>query len=102
MSGGYVAAMIAASEQRIARQLREAGATAPERAIAFETERRIDRGRLERLVNKGVVRVAGPGAYWLDESAWEAMRSRRRTAILLLAGAALLAFAVITYFAQSH
>lgn len=102
MSGAHVAAMIAASEQRIARQLREAGATAPERAIALETERRFDRGRLDRLVEKGVVRVAGPGAYWLDEPAWEALRSRRRTMILLLVGAALLAFAAITYFAQSH
>jgi len=98
---GAVAALVAASDRRIARQLREAGATAPERAVSFEPERGIDRRRLGRLEDKGVVHRAN-GGYWLDEPAWEAMHARRRTQVLIVLAIAILAFAAITYFSQSH
>ena len=98
---GAVAALVAASDRRIARQLREAGATSPDRAASFEPERGIDRRRLDRLIERGVVHRTS-GGYWLDEPAWEALRSKQRTLVLLVLSVALLAFAAYTYFSQTH
>lgn len=97
---GAVAAIIAASDRRIARQLREAGAIAAERAASFEPERGIDRRRLARLIDSGVVHRTDAG-YWLDEPAWEALRARRRTMLLAML-ALVAAAAALIFFTQSH
>lgn len=69
------AAMIR-KQRRIVEQLRSAGAIRPEHATSAATfggEEGMALGNLER---HGVVMKTGAG-YYLDESAWDALRARR-------------------------
>ena len=99
MSGATAAAVIAASQRRIVRQLSEAGATSPAGAISFDAERGIDRRQLQHLIRHGVVHEAGPGAYWVDEAAWAALR-RKRVGFVLVALTALAAAVVVLWLFQ--
>ena len=89
-----VAVVLVAQERRIARQLRAAGATSPESARPLAELGVRDGLALGRLRRRGAVLEGGPGAYYLDESAYAATRSSRRAVILGLA-AALVAAGVV-------
>jgi hypothetical protein len=52
------------------------------------------RDALQRLRERGVLREAAPGRYWVDLEAWQALRGRRRWLLLAIALAAL-AFGVL-------
>jgi len=74
------------AEHRVARELRDAGATSPERAVPVAGTRPLDGRALERLLGAGAVREAGSGRYWLDVEGYGAYRgSRRRRALTVLA-----------------
>jgi hypothetical protein len=95
VSTGAVIAAVAASERRIARQLREAGAVSPETAIALDAGGHLDRRRLASLLDAGAVREAEPGHYWIDEEAWAARGDKRRSLMLIAAIVALIAAVVM-------
>ena len=40
---------------------------------------------LQRLREQDVVRLAGPGRYWLDLAAWQALQRRRKRWLLIVA-----------------
>lgn len=64
--------------RRAVRRFREAGAVSPRTAVAFE-EVGLKKGLGEwLLVWRGVLREAGKGRYWLDESAAQKFAARRR------------------------
>jgi len=46
---------------------------------------------LQRLRDQEIVRLAGPGRYWVDLPAWQALRRRRKRLVLVVA---LIAFIV--------
>ncbi|MFL5538513.1 MAG: hypothetical protein ACJ8J0_05945 [Longimicrobiaceae bacterium] len=74
------------AEHRVARELRDAGATSPERAASVSASHPLDGRALERLLGAGAVREAGAGRYWLDVEGYGAWRgARRRRALTVLA-----------------
>lgn len=101
MSGAYIGAIVAASQKRVVRQLREAGATSPERAVPFEAQRQIDSRQMRHLVSHGVVREAGPGFYWVDEAAWDALRRRRFGMVLVAITVVVAAMVILWLFTQA-
>jgi hypothetical protein len=83
--GAAVVAVIIRKEKdlvahfRVARAIDAASALAPG-ALGVE-----QRHAWERLVERAVIREAAPGAYYLDELTWGALRrTRRRMAVVLL------------------
>lgn len=78
----------------IVKSLRSAGATAPATATALGDLRPIARRQLQRLVDRGAVRQAGAGSYYLDERAWEEYRAQIQ-ARKMLALAALVVLAAV-------
>ena len=96
MSGGPGAGgAAAAADHRIARHLLERRATAPERAVAFSPEGRLDARRLDRLKTQGIVREAAPGAFYLDEAAWARLRKRRVILVVILLAITFLIMAAV-------
>ena len=76
----------AAMRKRVLEPFRRADATAPDRAIAFEPERR-DRDLFGSMRRKRALVEAGPGRFWYDESARKAAeRSAASKALAVLAG----------------
>jgi hypothetical protein len=74
------------AEHTLARALQRAGATSADTAQPLHELRPIEERALGRLVAAGAIRDAGPGRFWLDESAYGAVRGgRRRRALLLIA-----------------
>lgn len=74
------------AEHRVARELRDAGATSPDTAQPVTTSHPLDGRALDRLLGAGAVREAGPGRYWLDVAGYGAYRgARRKRALVVLA-----------------
>lgn len=104
MASSIVPIIVAASqaaERRMLERLQQAGASAPERAVA---ESALDlaaaeRAALARYRVKQLVREGEDGRLWLDEGALEAYRARARAsgrrALLVLVATALLVVAVV-------
>jgi acetylornithine deacetylase/succinyl-diaminopimelate desuccinylase-like protein len=84
MSGAVAAASVR-SEKRIVQTLRAAGATSPETAITLQSGRLIQRGALRRLTRRNAVIETTGERYWLDETAYTAMRELRHSRIILSA-----------------
>ena len=99
MSGAAVAAMVARARRDIVRHFTAAGATAPERAVAYDPDAagrptRIRRRLFRRMTAFGAVREPRPGLFYLDEERLDAFRwsmRKRVVGILALAGAAVAA-----------
>ena len=93
------AGMIA--ERRIIQRLLRSNAVAPDRAQPLADLRRIESGRLSRLIADGVIREAPPGRYYLDARAlgdyWFGIRRKRAILIIaiVVAAAAVIALAMI-------
>ena len=83
------------AEHRVARGLRDAGATGPETAGPVAATHRLDGRALERLVSAGAVREAGAGRYYLDADAYRAYRGERRKRALTILGVVLFVMAVL-------
>ena len=93
--GAAVVAMARRAERTIVETLRAHGAVSADRAVPLAPGRPGGRPALKRLVRREAVRETGD-RYWLDESAYEAMRSSRRgrsIIILIVIAAVMTAFA---------
>lgn len=71
-----IAAAMVRRQRKIVEQLRSAGATCPERALAAATLGEEDGMAMKILLRHDVVRKTGESCY-LDEPAWDALRARR-------------------------
>lgn len=94
-----IAAASIRSEKRIVQTLKAAGATSAETAIALAQGPLIRRGALRRLLRgAAVIEVPaddGWARYWLDEAAYQEMRNRRQSRLLLsIFGVAALALVI--------
>ena len=93
MTAPLAAAVICRRERDLVGHFRRAGALTPETAQSSQVLGVHERLAWHRLVNRGVLRSASPGAFYLDEIAWEALRRTRRWRALVL-GLLVLVFAV--------
>jgi hypothetical protein len=87
-SGVPVVALTRA-ERRFIDGLRRAGAVNAGAARPLEP-RGFQVGRLEKLVEVGVILEAAPGLYYVDETAFERYRQSRWVGVLAIAAAVLL------------
>ncbi len=82
-----MAALILATDKKIVRRLRAAGATSAARAIDFDPPGPVGPARLRRMISAGAVYETGTKRYYLDEHgylAWRAVRRKRALAILAI------------------
>jgi len=86
MGAAVVAAAMRRREQEVIDDFRAAGATSPERAQSYDALGRGESLALRRLRNRAVIREASPGAFYLDEEVWAAVRrTRQRMAMVFIA-----------------
>src|SRR3712207_79028 len=93
MTGSGVPVVVALSraERRLVEGLRRAGATHAGAARSLDA-RGLQAGRLEKLLEAGVILEATPGAYYVDETAYQRYRQHKRMTVLaVLAALALIA-----------
>ena len=85
-----VAALLAvaliATDRHIERALRDADATAAERAAPLRMRGPLARMRLNRFIGAGAIRTAGPSMFYIDPAGWRAWRRARRRRALTVAG----------------
>jgi hypothetical protein len=94
---GILAAQ-AAAERRALEAFRLAGATSPERAQPLETIGVSDSLAMRMMSNRGLVREAEPGTFWLDERALaERGRGSRAALGIVLVLLVLLIVAAVVY-----
>ncbi|NUQ16982.1 MAG: hypothetical protein HOP95_00780 [Sphingomonas sp.] len=81
------AAAIARARRDVQHQFFSQDAVRPDRAIAFEPSRLIEQRQFERMLDRGIIREAAPGRYWLDVVAYDVDLTQRhqRVKIALLA-----------------
>ena len=92
MTGSGVPGVIALSrtERRLVEGLRRAGAVNAGAARSLD-ERGLEGGRLEKLLETGVILEATPGAYYVDETVYHRYRQNKRmTVVAVLAALVLL------------
>ena len=95
------AAAVAKARRDIQHHFFSHDAVRPDRAVAFEANRRIEERQFERMRSRGIIREARPGLYWLDVVAYDidlTSRYRRVKVVLMIAIAVLLAVLLITTF----
>ena len=93
------AAVIIAGEKRLIAHFRRTGALSPANAKSV-TELGVDTGRAwATLQRRAIIREAGQGLYYLDESAWLVHDKRRRRiamTVVIIALALVAAMIVVT------
>src|SRR3712207_2095156 len=91
MTGSGVPVVVALSraERRLVEGLRRAGAINAGAARELDT-RGLETGRLEKLLDAGVILEATPGAYYVDETAYHRYRQNKRMSVVALIAALLL------------
>ena len=77
MGAAVIAAAMRRREQEVIDDFRAAGAISPDRAQSYAAIGLGDTLALRRLRNRAVIREAAPGAYYLDEEVWSAVRRTR-------------------------
>jgi hypothetical protein len=93
--GTAAVAAIVVKEKRIVATFRQAGAVAPQSAVAPAGIGVAERLAFRKLRQHAVLREARPGVFYLDEPSWQALRSlRHRTVLILLCIVLLTAFGV--------
>jgi len=92
MTGSGVPVVVALSkaERRLVEGLRRAGAVNAGSARALAA-RGLEAGRLEKLLEAGVILEATPGAYYVDETAYHRYRQNKRMTVVAMLAALLLA-----------
>lgn len=84
MGAGAAAAGILVKEKHIVTAFRQAGALSPAAAMTPAAIGVAERLAFLRLKRRAVLKEAGSGLFYLDETNWEALRRmRRRIAVLL-------------------
>ena len=90
------AAVVAKARRTVISHFMSANAVAPDSAIAFASDRRIERRIFDRFVAAKVLLPTADGRYYLDVPAWDAYsKSRRRRVGMLLGGLAVAAGAAV-------
>ena len=92
------AASIVATDRRLVRKLRRLNAVSPESAVPFNSARPMRRWRLSRLASAAVVHFTEDGGTYLDLSAWQSYRRRRRIRALSAVALSIAVFAVLWAF----
>ena len=90
-----MAAAILATDKKIVRRLREAGATAPGLAVELDPPGPVGPARLRRMISVGAVREAGSKRYYLDEQGYRAWRTVRRKRALVIFGITICVIAML-------
>lgn len=73
------------AEERIHRQLTDAGAVSAESAVRLSLRRSMDHRRLRGLIGGGAVRLGQNGLHYLDVEGWNRYQSNRRRRVLTAA-----------------
>jgi hypothetical protein len=91
VTGSRIPGVVALSraERRLIEGLRRAGAVNAGAARPLEP-RGFQIGRLEKLVESGVIHEAAPGVYYVDETVYERYRQSKRLGVLAVVAAVLL------------
>ncbi len=91
MRGSGIQGVVALSraERRLIEGLRRAGAVNAGQARPLEP-RGFQVGRLEKLIEAGVILEAAPGVYYVDETAYERYRQGKHIGLLAVIAAAAL------------
>ena len=77
MGAAIAAAAMRMRERQVIDDFRAAGATSPDRAQSYTAMGIGETLAVRRLRNRAVIREASPGAYYLDEEVWAAVRRTR-------------------------
>jgi hypothetical protein len=88
-SGIPVVVALSRAERRLIEGLRRAGAVNAGAARPLEP-RGFQVGRLEKLLEAGVILEAAPGVYYVDETAYERYRQGKHVGLLAILAALLL------------
>ena len=96
-----VAAAVAKARRDIQHHFFSHDAVRPDRAVAFEPNRRIEERQFERMRSRGIIREAKPGLYWLDVVAYDIDLRQRFTLVRWLLLIMVLGLAVALGFATA-
>jgi len=77
-------------------------AVRPDRAVAFEANRRIEERQFERMRSRGIIREAKPGLYWLDVVAYDIDLRQRFTRVRWVLLVMVVGLAVALGFATAN
>lgn len=95
MGAGEVVPVMRLRESEVVEDFRLAGATTPAGARSLADIGIGESGAFERLCEREVIRQPSPGCFYLDEEAWNAIRTNRgRMGIVLVVTLLLVAAAV--------
>jgi len=96
-AAAIVAAQRIRKERHLVAHLREQGATSSANATTLDGQRGLAQAALRGLLRHGAVQQTSGGGYWLDESAYDAMRAARRKRAFLIVGLMLVLGAVVMW-----
>ena len=97
-----VAAAVAKARRDIQHHFFSHDAVRPDRAVAFEANRRIEERQFERMRPRGIIREAKPGLYWLDVVAYDIDLRQRFTRVRWLLLVMVVGLAVALGFATAN
>jgi len=97
-----VAAAVAKARRDIQHHFFSHDAVRPDRAVAFEANRRIEERQFERMRSRGIIREARPGLYWLDVVAYDIDLRQRFTRVRWLLLVMVVGLAVALGFATAN
>jgi hypothetical protein len=97
-----VAAAVAKARRDIQHHFFSHDAVRPDRAVAFEANRRIEERQFERMRSRGIIREAKPGLYWLDVVAYDIDLRQRFTRVRWLLLVMVVGLAVALGFATAN
>jgi hypothetical protein len=97
-----VAAAVAKARRDIQHHFFSHDAVRPDRAVAFEANRRIEERQFERMRSRGIIREAKPGLYWLDVVAYDIDLRQRFTRVRWLLSVMVVGLAVALGFATAN
>ena len=84
MATAAVAAAVAKARRDIQHHFFSHDAVRPDRAVAYEPQKRIEQRQFEQLRSRGVIREAKPGLYWLDVVAYDIDLRQRFSRVRLI------------------
>jgi len=96
------AAAVAKARRDIQHHFFSHDAVRPDRAVAFEANRRIEERQCERMRSRGIIREARPGLYWLDVVAYDIDLRQRFTWVRWLLLVMVVGLAVALGFATAN
>jgi len=96
------AAAVAKARRDIQHHFFSHDAVRPDRAVAFEANRRIEERQFERMRSRGIIREAKPGLYWLDVVAYDIDLRQRFTRVRWVLLVMVVGLAVALGFATAN